>query len=345
MSLSNTERELTALGISAAAGCKPCTVHHLRAAREVGVTDEEMKDAVAVALSVRNHATELMERFFLTRLGPRRRSDRGRPAPPDPSGRVGLLVSLGVAHAVNCTSSLRRLRETAVAAGIPHGDIDTVLELARHIKGRGAYHVEKYAPPTTDERVFLFLDLIDSTGTAERLGHEDYSRLIRACYRDLTDLVIRYRAEIYQYVGDEVVLSWSLADGFEDANCVRILFAFLDKLAARRKEYEASFGIQPSFRGGMDMGPVTRADVGGVSPEIAYHGDVLNTASRILELAKAHHEPLLISERVRDAVQSVPEVGTRFVADVVPRGKSERLRVHSVEPIPSPSRASGLVES
>ena len=63
MSLSNTERELTALGVSVAAGCKPCTVHHLRAAREVGVTDEEMKDAVAVALSVRNHATELMGRF------------------------------------------------------------------------------------------------------------------------------------------------------------------------------------------------------------------------------------------------------------------------------------------
>jgi AhpD family alkylhydroperoxidase len=337
VSLASAERELIALGISVAAGCKPCTSHHLRAAREAGVTDEEMMEAVAVAVSVRTHATEVMERFFLARLGPRWRSKQGRPPRLDPPGRVGVLVSLGVAHAVNCTSSVRRHRGTAVAAGIPHADIDTVLKLARHIKGRGAYHVEKYAPPTTDERVFLFLDLTDSTGIAERLGHEDYSRLIRACYHDLTDLVIRYRAEIYQYVGDEVVLSWSLADGLADANCARILFVFRDKLAARREKYEASFGIQPSFRGGADLGPVTRADVGGVSPEIAYHGDVLNTASRILGLAKAHQEPLLISGRVRDALPTVPDLLTRFVADVVPRGKSEQLRVYGVDPITSES--------
>jgi len=335
VSLSTAERELIALGISVAVGCKPCTVHHLREARETGVTDEEMNDAVAVALSVRNHAAELMERYFLARLGQRRRADRGTGPPPDPQSRLAVLVSVCVAHAVNCTTTLRRHSAMAVAAGIPGADLDTVLRLARHIKGRGAYHVEKYAPPTSDERVFLFLDLADSTGIAERLGHEEYSRLIRACYHDLTDLVIRHRAEIYQYVGDEAVLSCSLADGLANADCLRILFAFSDKLAARREKYEASFDVQPSFRGAVDMGPVTKAKLGGVSPEIAYHGDVLNTASRILELAKVHQESLLISGRVRDAVQTVPGVVTRFVAEVVPRGKSERLRVYSVNPITS----------
>ena len=47
----------------------------------------------------------------------------------------------------------------------------------------------------------MFLDLVGSTKIAERLGHKTYSRFIRHCFHDLTDIVLRYKAEIYQYVG------------------------------------------------------------------------------------------------------------------------------------------------
>lgn len=58
-----------AAGSAMAVGCKPCTSHHVRAARGAGATDEEMKGVVELALSVHGSAAGAMEGFFLTRLG------------------------------------------------------------------------------------------------------------------------------------------------------------------------------------------------------------------------------------------------------------------------------------
>jgi AhpD family alkylhydroperoxidase len=342
MALSSAERELIALGISVAVGCKPCTSHHLAAAREAGVTLEDTREAVDVALSVRRRSTRLMERYFLTRLGQRQRADAGHP-PAQRRDRLGGLVSIGTAYAVNCTSSLRQHRAAVAALGVPQSDVEAVLELARTIKGKGAYHVERYSPASSDERIFLFLDLTGSSRLAERLGHARYSRLIRSCYHDLTSLVIRFQAEIYQYVGDEVVLSWSLSEGLTNANCVRIYFAFREKLMERQDDYIAEFGVAPSFRGAMDMGPVTRADLGGVSPEEAYHGDVLNTAARILEIAKETRHDLVISGRVKDALPAQPDLAATFVTEVVPRGKKDTVRVFALDVSTSGSPSSETV--
>ena len=59
-------------------------------------------------------------------------------------------------------------------------------------------------------RIFLFMDLKDSTSIAEKLGHVKYSRLLQDCYYELTEVVTKHSAQICQYVGDEVVLSWKL---------------------------------------------------------------------------------------------------------------------------------------
>jgi len=65
----------------------------------------------------------------------------------------------------------------------------------------------KYHRPREETRIFLFLDLRSSTTMAEKLGHVLYSRLIQDCFRDLTECAIAHEVEIYQYVGDEAVLT------------------------------------------------------------------------------------------------------------------------------------------
>lgn len=330
MAITTKEKELTAVGISVAVGCKPCVTHHIGAARVAGATDPEMKEAVTHALSVRRSATDAMERYFLVRLGEHHRNllkDRGNRQ----TDRLKELVSVGVAFAVNCTSNLRRHLAAARAVGISQEDIATVLKLARFIRGRGVYHVDRRAPPTVEERVFLFVDLADSTTIAERLGHKEYSRFIRSCFHDLTELVMRHRANIYQYVGDEVILSWGAQDGVANHDCVRIFFAFQDKLDQRRQDYEERFGVAPSFRGGMDSGPVTRSDIGDIKRDVAYLGDVLNSAARLQKLCKSYGEKLLISHRVNDALSPNPDIATRFLGNVVLRGKTEPIGVYGVE--------------
>ena len=68
----------------------------------------------------------------------------------------------------------------------------------------------KYHRPKEEDRIFMFMDLKSSTTHAEKLGHIKYSQFIQDCFFDITDVVIKYDAKIYQYVGDEVVLSGSI---------------------------------------------------------------------------------------------------------------------------------------
>ncbi|MCB0535829.1 MAG: hypothetical protein KDD14_26735, partial [Saprospiraceae bacterium] len=65
----------------------------------------------------------------------------------------------------------------------------------------------KYHKPREEERIFMFLDLKSSTTIAEQLGHIHFSRFIQDCFFDLTEVVLRHKVDIYQYVGDEAVLS------------------------------------------------------------------------------------------------------------------------------------------
>ena len=60
----------------------------------------------------------------------------------------------------------------------------------------------KYHQPKEENRVFLFVDMKSSTTIAEKLGNKNYSRLIRQCFLDLSDLIIEHQASIYQHVGD-----------------------------------------------------------------------------------------------------------------------------------------------
>ena len=59
-----------------------------------------------------------------------------------------------------------------------------------------------------EERIFLFLDMRSSTHIAESLGAMKYSQLVQDCFADLYQAVQQTGAHIYQYVGDEAVLTW-----------------------------------------------------------------------------------------------------------------------------------------
>ena len=94
--------------------------------------------------------------------------------------------------------------------------------------GRGLtknYILGKLHSPLPDKRIFMFMDLTSSTRYAEILGHEKYSSLIRDIYLELDEYVIAFKGSLYQYVGDEVVISWSVKDGLENNNCIKLFFS------------------------------------------------------------------------------------------------------------------------
>ncbi len=102
--------------------------------------------------------------------------------------------------------------------------------------------------PRQEQRIFMFLDMKNSTANVEQLGHLEYSKLIQACIHELSDLIIRYKAQVYQYVGDEIVLSWKSEKGLKDLNCINLFYAFQQSLIDQRDKFKKKFRNNSIFQ-------------------------------------------------------------------------------------------------
>ena len=156
----------------------------------------------------------------------------------------------------------------------------------------------KYRTPVIENRAFMFLDLRSSVQHAEKLGNVLYSELIRDCFRELNYLVYKFEAEIYQYVGDEIVLTWKTSVAQRNYNILGIFFAFDQALQKKSEHYLHKYGIIPEFKAGCNAGEVTAAEIGIIKRDIAYHGDVINTSSRVQDMCNVLQHDLLITPSI-----------------------------------------------
>jgi adenylate cyclase len=88
----------------------------------------------------------------------------------------------------------------------------------------------------------MFMDLQSSTTIAEELSHLRYSGFIRDSFMDINQVIKKYNAEIYQYVGDEIILSWRMAEGLKELACIQFYFACSEQFANRAAYYEKTYG-------------------------------------------------------------------------------------------------------
>lgn len=194
------------------------------------------------------------------------------------------------------------------------------------------YLLGKYHSPKEENRIFMFLDLISSTAYAEKLGHKKYSMLIQDCYRDLTDVVINCCAQIYQYVGDEVVLTWEKNKGILNNNCIKAFFEFEDTLKNKEENYKNKYGLVPEFKAGLNFGLVTVAEVGEMKKELAYHGDAINTASRIRSQSSTLKKKILISADLLSILDEIDkDYNVESVGICTLKGKKNMIAIFSVE--------------
>ena len=191
----------------------------------------------------------------------------------------------------------------------------------------------KYHKPREERRIFMFLDMKDSTGNAGRLGHYDYSRLIQSCILDLTDLIIRYKAQVYQYVGDEVVLTWPTNKGVQDFNCINLYYAFEQRLSDRRDYYEDEYNIVPKFKAGLDEGTITVTEVGDIKREIAYHGEVLHTAARLEKMCNNLEKNVLVTQNLISSLPAENGFEKELMGEFRLRGKKQKEKVFGINRI------------
>lgn len=200
--------------------------------------------------------------------------------------------------------------------------------------GRGVlfnFLLGKYHKPKEENRIFMFMDLKSSTEYAEQLGHIKYSELIQDCFFDLTEIISEFEADIYQYVGDEVVLTWKTEAGLTNSNCIRAFPEFDNLIQNKKIYYQNKYKVVPEFKAGLHMGKVTLAEVGELKKELAYHGDVINTASRIQEKCNEFNTKLLVSEQLLNSLDQKSTYQFEFAGNVILKGKSIPVKIFKLK--------------
>jgi adenylate cyclase len=175
------------------------------------------------------------------------------------------------------------------------------------------------------------MDLRSSTALAEKLGHLRYSSLIRDSFLDINNVVSSYNSEIYQYAGDEIILSWRMPDGIRNASCIHFYFACREEFLRRASYYQDQYGLLPEFKAGVHGGMVTVVEIGNIKRDIAYHGDVLNTAARIQGLCNEYGQQLLISTEILEKVVLTGTLQAEKVGRVILKGKEDFVEIAGIK--------------
>ncbi|NJB35648.1 adenylate/guanylate cyclase domain-containing protein [Croceivirga sp. JEA036] len=189
----------------------------------------------------------------------------------------------------------------------------------------------KYHKPITEERIFMFVDMKASTTIAEQLGHVRYFTFLQRYYNDMADAIIAHWGEVYQYIGDEVVISWPINKGIRNTDCIACFYSLQRAIQRQAPKYNEQFGVVPQFKAGMHMGKVTTGELGALKKELVFTGDVLNTAARIQSLCNEMKTELLISDQLKQALQPNQKYKFNAKGTIALRGKEETIALYAVE--------------
>jgi adenylate cyclase len=190
----------------------------------------------------------------------------------------------------------------------------------------------KYHQPREEDRIFMFLDLKGATTIAEQLGHARFSHLLADCFLDFTIPLLETRGEVYQYVGDQAVISWPTPVGIRGGNCIACFYQIDQALRQRKEYYLAQYGVVPHFKAGLHCGKVVTRQVGELKSEVVYHGDVLNTAARLEGQCNAIGRQLLLSGDLCELLKPVTAYCYAFVNSIQLRGKQAGLPIYTALP-------------
>ncbi|MCM4151121.1 adenylate/guanylate cyclase domain-containing protein [Arenibacter sp. N53] len=193
--------------------------------------------------------------------------------------------------------------------------------------------IGKYRRPREEERIFMFLDLKGATAIAEKMESKMFFEMLKEVYKDITVPIIRSLGEIYQYVGDEVVISWSLDNGIKNNNALRCFYRIEKTIEGKKSKYLEKYGVVPTFKAGLHFGKSTTGEIGVIKRDIVYSGDVLNTTSRIQALCNHYNVRILVSS----ALLQLMKLGAKYISipmgEISLRGKEQKIALNTIQVI------------
>jgi adenylate cyclase len=199
-----------------------------------------------------------------------------------------------------------------------------------------------YRKPHQEKRIFMFLDINSSVEKGESLGDLKYHAMLNDFFFDLTDSILMTKGEIYQYVGDQVVITWPVNNSTRADNCIRLFTSCTHKIHSLRHQYMIKYGTVPTFKAAVHVGMVIHAEIGAVKSEIVFHGDVVNTTARLERLCSERNERMLISSDLFEMLSAEGKNRFERTGELNLRGKSQTIEIHRLRPFATLNRTSQL---
>jgi len=175
----------------------------------------------------------------------------------------------------------------------------------------------------------LFVDAVDSTALAERLGEEAMYSLMQRCLARMTEAVHRYDGHVAHFAGDGGMAIFGAPIAHENSarQAVSAALEMQRSLQGCSEELKGRHGVECRFRVGLNTGPVV---VGTISDDLTMDftavGDTVNLAARMQQLAAPGS--VLLSERTYRAVRDFFDV--EALGAMTAKGKAEPVLAYRV---------------
>jgi adenylate cyclase len=188
----------------------------------------------------------------------------------------------------------------------------------------------RYVQPQQELRAFLLIDMKNSTGLAERLGPIRFHELLNDFFRDVSGAVLECEGEIHKYVGDEAIVTWEGGAALRDGECLLCPFLVQDLIERHKKHYVDRYGAVPAFRAAVHYGEIVAGEIGDIRREIAFVGDTLNVAARLLDAAKELGRDVLASDELLAQTRLPDGLRAEKLEMLSVRGRAQPLAVSAL---------------
>ncbi len=188
----------------------------------------------------------------------------------------------------------------------------------------------RYNKPRKENRIFLFLDINDSTTIAEKIGHEKYFNMLHDFFADITEPILANWGHIYQYVGDEIVLCWTNTPK-NKARCLKFIRQAVLTFKRKEKYYLENYGVAPTFKAGVHAGDVTVGYIGIIKKDLVFSGDTLNTTARIRSKCHELKHSFIVSVDFLEGFDVPHKFRVNELGEMEFKGRKEKSKVYSLE--------------
>lgn len=224
----------------------------------------------------------------------------------DPDFSYGFWLSIGVATALSMSGELFQLLGKEAALAMFTG---------------------RYRRPRIEQRIIMFADLTGSTALAENLGDLRFHELLGDVAYDLESPIVTNGGETHRYIGDAIIITWSMDKAMNFERCLMCAEAMMEALQVKAKQYCTKFGKPMRMRIAIHCGPVAAGEIGAWKKEISLLGDTMNTAARIEGAAREFGSDIVVSDAVRRQLPGDWQSRLVGLPDFAAHGKQDPLKL------------------